>query len=91
MAARRTSHASNRSLNFNIIQRNTFGGMPNSWNLRPSVNGKRPLIVDAGANIGASAAFFAMTYPTAKIVAIEPEATISRSCCRTRRGSTLSA
>jgi FkbM family methyltransferase len=41
---------------------------------RRSVSGKRPLIVDAGANIGASAAFFAMTYPTAKIVAIEPEA-----------------
>lgn len=39
-----------------------------------SVGGIRPLIVDAGANIGASAAFFAMTYPTAKIIAIEPEA-----------------
>jgi len=39
-----------------------------------SADGRRPLIVDAGANIGASAVFFAMTYPTAKIVAIEPEA-----------------
>jgi hypothetical protein len=41
---------------------------------RRRADGKRPLIVDAGANIGASAAFFAMTYPTARIVAIEPEA-----------------
>jgi FkbM family methyltransferase len=39
-----------------------------------SADGSRPLIVDAGANIGASAVFFAMTYPTAKIIAIEPEA-----------------
>jgi FkbM family methyltransferase len=35
--------------------------------------GRRPLIVDAGANIGASAAYFALTYPTAIIVAIEPD------------------
>ncbi len=36
--------------------------------------GLRPLIIDAGANIGASAVFFALTFPTARIVAIEPEA-----------------
>lgn len=36
--------------------------------------GLRPLIIDAGANIGISAAFFALTFPTALIVAIEPEA-----------------
>jgi FkbM family methyltransferase len=41
---------------------------------RQAAMGRRPLIVDAGANIGASAAYFALTYPTAKIVAIEPEA-----------------
>jgi FkbM family methyltransferase len=35
--------------------------------------GRRPLIIDAGANIGASAVFFATTFPTATIVAIEPE------------------
>ena len=33
---------------------------------RRSAESKRPLIVDAGANIGASAVFFALTYPTAK-------------------------
>lgn len=32
-----------------------------------------PLIVDCGANIGASALWFACTYPKAKILAIEPE------------------
>ncbi len=41
---------------------------------RRSADGNRPLIVDAGANIGASAVYFAMAYPGARIVAIEPEA-----------------
>lgn len=36
--------------------------------------GQRPLIIDAGANIGISALFFALTFPTARVVAIEPEA-----------------
>jgi FkbM family methyltransferase len=33
-----------------------------------------PLIVDCGANIGASAAYFSICYPAARIVAIEPSA-----------------
>jgi FkbM family methyltransferase len=37
-------------------------------------DGARPLIVDAGANTGASAVFFAFALPNAKIVAIEPDA-----------------
>ena len=36
-------------------------------------SGRRALIIDAGANIGASAVFFALTFPTALIIAIEPE------------------
>ena len=36
--------------------------------------GQQPLIIDAGANIGISAVFFALTFPTARVVAIEPEA-----------------
>ena len=32
-----------------------------------------PLIIDAGANIGASAVWYALTYPKAKIIAIEPD------------------
>jgi FkbM family methyltransferase len=36
--------------------------------------GRRPLILDAGANIGASTVFFGVHYPRAHIVALEPEA-----------------
>src|SRR6266851_270579 len=35
--------------------------------------GRQPLIIDAGANIGASVVYFSMTYPESRIVAIEPE------------------
>jgi FkbM family methyltransferase len=34
--------------------------------------GRQPLVVDCGANIGASAAYFSICYPAARIVAIEP-------------------
>lgn len=34
----------------------------------------RPLIVDAGANIGAASVYFSLIFPRAHIVAIEPEA-----------------
>ncbi len=36
-------------------------------------DGLRPLVVDAGANIGASPVYLAVKLPRAKIVAIEPE------------------
>ena len=36
--------------------------------------GQRPFILDAGANIGASAVWFNFEFPAATIVAIEPEA-----------------
>src|ERR1700757_2189967 len=36
--------------------------------------GKRPLIIDAGANIGAAALQFLSNFPNARIVSIEPEA-----------------
>jgi len=32
-----------------------------------------PLVIDAGANIGASAVYFAYSFPKAQVVAIEPE------------------
>jgi len=35
--------------------------------------GRSPLIIDAGANIGASAVWFAIEYPKAQVVAFEPE------------------
>src|SRR5262249_53915490 len=36
-------------------------------------SGRSPLIIDAGANIGASAVHFACSFPKARIVAIESE------------------
>ena len=39
---------------------------------REEATGLRPLIVDAGANIGASAIFFTANFPNALVVAIEP-------------------
>ena len=36
------------------------------------------VIIDAGANVGMSAVYFALRYPVAKIVAIEPELTSFR-------------
>ena len=38
-----------------------------------AAGGKRPLVIDAGANIGASAVYFALQYSSGRIVAIEPE------------------
>lgn len=36
--------------------------------------GKRPLIIDAGGNIGLSAIWFALKFPEARILVLEPEA-----------------
>lgn len=42
--------------------------------------GKVPLILDAGANIGASAVWFALKFPRAKIIAVEPQAGNAAIC-----------
>lgn len=39
---------------------------------------KAPFIIDAGANIGLSVAYFKQLYPAAKIIAFEPDANIFR-------------
>ena len=36
-------------------------------------SGGRPVIIDAGANIGVSAIWFAKQYPKAKVIAVEPD------------------
>jgi len=36
-------------------------------------DGRTPLIVDCGANIGLSAVYFALAYPDARIIAVEPQ------------------
>ena len=41
---------------------------------RQDASGRHPIVIDAGANIGASAVFFRLAYPTAHIIAIEPDA-----------------
>lgn len=46
---------------------------------------RRPLIIDAGANIGASPIYFLSQYPDAAIVAIEPE---RRNCALLRANCT---
>ena len=53
--------------------------------------GKSPLIIDAGANIGASAVWFAIEYPKAQIVAFEPEAGNFRVLSRNAEGLNIEA
>ena len=62
------------------VLRQTFGGIhPQEFARRLGqaqqamlAAGKRPLIIDAGANIGATALRFATLYPRALVVSIEP-------------------
>ncbi len=36
-------------------------------------SGKRPIIIDAGANIGAASLWFASVFPDAAVIAVEPD------------------
>lgn len=42
--------------------------------------GKTPVIVDAGANIGAASIWFSEQYPAARIIAVEPDPANARIC-----------
>ena len=53
--------------------------------------GKAPLIVDAGANIGASAVWFAVEHPQAQIVAFEPDQANHDLLCRNTEGLRVEA
>jgi len=55
------------------------------WYERILAGGLRPLIIDAGANIGAAAVWFGRRYPEALIVAVEPEPENSALCRRNVR------
>jgi FkbM family methyltransferase len=48
--------------------------------------GGTPLIIDAGANVGFAARFFAMSYPKARIVSIEPDAGNAALCRENTKG-----
>lgn len=48
--------------------------------------GHRPLIIDLGANNGASARWFTRAYPEAAIVAVEPDPENARICCLNTEG-----
>lgn len=54
----------------------TLRRWPDLLNLiaRQAGESRRPLVVDAGANIGASSVYFAIKIPSASVVAIEPAA-----------------
>jgi FkbM family methyltransferase len=52
-----------------------------SWYSGLLAQGRIPLIVDAGANVGAAALWFARSFPEARVVSLEPEP-MSASICR---------
>ena len=60
----------NSDYNFGRLKR---GPGLNAFYERLAASDKTPLIVDAGANIGASPLYFSYSFPKARVVAIEPE------------------
>lgn len=61
-----------------VEQQYNMNGFPHFRELQQAYNnllneGRRPVIVDAGANIGLSTIWFAQLFPEAVIVAVEPE------------------
>ena len=55
------------------LDRFARGGEMRDLYERIAASGARPLVLDAGANIGASALFFCLRYPRAHVLALEPE------------------
>ncbi|MBI1757036.1 MAG: FkbM family methyltransferase [Fimbriimonas ginsengisoli] len=58
---------------YNLRDLRSRGDEINAMLKRHALLEERPLIVDAGGNIGAAAVYFAMVYPIARIVSIEPD------------------
>lgn len=42
--------------------------------------GNKPVVIDAGANVGAASLWFAKTYPDAIVVSVEPDSDTARVC-----------
>lgn len=53
---------------------------------RALAEGRAPVIVDGGANVGAASLYFARAYPQATVVAIEPDPDNAESCERNTAG-----
>ena len=53
---------------------------------RQRSKGRRPLVVDAGANIGAASLYFAHRWPDALIVSVEPDASNYELLCKNIEG-----
>ena len=51
--------------------------------------GLHPLIIDAGANIGASALYFMTRIPNAKVISIEPDAENFELLCKNTEGTNI--
>src|SRR5690606_19859897 len=60
----------NSDYNFSRLQR---GPELSALYRQLASSGRAPLIVDAGANIGASTIYFHYSFPEARLVALEPE------------------
>jgi FkbM family methyltransferase len=50
-------------------------------------SGQTPVIIDAGANVGAASIWFARQFPGAHIIAIEPDPDNARMCCLNTRAT----
>lgn len=53
---------------------------------RIRAQGKTPVIVDAGANIGAASIWFSLRFPEARILAVEPDPANARICRLNTKG-----
>lgn len=62
-----------RDLVFDLSKLSRFRDLQN-FLTKARATGKRPLIIDAGANIGAASVYFSAQSPDALVIAIEPEA-----------------
>ena len=55
------------------LTRLMMNGQINEFVTANMTRGLRPLIIDLGANIGASAMYFLLSYPNSRVVAVEPD------------------
>jgi FkbM family methyltransferase len=83
-----------RSEDYNLARLPRWGDIDACYR-RILAEQRMPLIVDCGANIGASAMYFAEQFPQAKVLALEPQAgnfeLLSRNCAANPRIDALHA